>query len=108
MSTYPNTVPAVREALQSYVPPESIEGAFYGALSKPPVPMFVACFDLLKEVENDSEQTLDDEGRKLLCGCAELINLGQWFGKASEALTVLMNVAPTLPEDDQLPEGVTE
>ncbi|WP_300396684.1 hypothetical protein [Henriciella sp.] len=102
--SYPNSISAVREGLQSYTPPEGIEDAFYDALSGPPVPMIVGCFDLLKSVED-----LDDNGRKLLCGCAELINLGQWFGKAPEALTVLMSVAPTLPADpepepDPIPE----
>ena len=90
--TYPTTIPDFRAAVMAYNPPTDIAEAFYVAQGQgSPVVQAVGVFDLLGPVAE-----LDQDGLALLLGAAHLIASNGWFGKASEAATVLATRAGAL------------
>lgn len=95
MATYPRTIPDVRDALLPYeLPAAPEEGedplaaarlALADAQGKAsPVVACVLVFDALKGHVSD----LDEDGARLLAGCAHLIMTNAWHGKGDEASDV--------------------
>ena len=91
---YPKSLSDVRAMLLEYVP--AVENAAYTEAIEQasPVTKIVGVFNALKDAES-----LDDDGRRLLCGTASLIARHQWHGLANEALEVFAAVYPTLPAE---------
>ena len=103
--TYPTEPIAVREAAFNYTPNVAAAQEAYGAaLAMKTVPMIVASFRALK----DHAGELDEEGRRVLCGLAHVLNAFNFSESRPEALAVLQTVPETLPPDDPAPAPPAE
>lgn len=82
---YPDTIPAFRDALLSYIPAEDHEAAIYEAQAQAsPVAQSVRVFETLKTAES-----LSNDGLGLLLGAATLIASNGWHGLAGEAVALI-------------------
>jgi len=102
--SYPKTNKAVREAALAYSPNiEEAREAYEAAIGIQSIAaLSVGVFDALK----DQADALDAEGRKVLTGVASLIVGGGWYGKTLEAAFVVNTIAPTIPDDLPVDEGL--
>lgn len=83
--SYPDTIPAFRDALLAYAPAEDHEAAIHDAQAQAsPVVQAVRVFETLKAVPD-----LTQGGLALLLSASHLIAAGGWHGLAGEAATVL-------------------
>mgnify|MGYP003681971035 CR=1 FL=1 len=89
--TYPATIPAVREAILAYTPNVEAARDLYDAalVNVSIVNLSVRLFEALSPYADD----LDEDGRKVLTGCAKLIFEGSWHGKTLEAALVFNKLA---------------
>ncbi len=117
MSAYPQSIPAVRDALLAWTPHPIIADAVNAAQTHPsPVVQVVQVFEALKDRIGVSEPpaegeeatlVLDRAGLELLAGCAHLIAENAWHGKGGAALTTLLAATAALnalpPEEPPAP-----
>ena len=98
MLNYPREGSSLKALSDAWLPPEDIAAEYEAAASIIPPPVrTVAIFDLLK-----TRTDLDQDGVRLVLGCAHLINIRQWYEKAEEALLfVAANISRLVPEDPQ-------
>jgi hypothetical protein len=90
--TYPTVFTELSTMINGYTPAVSnpAYSAAVGTIS--PVSRIVGVFNALKDVDS-----LDEQGRRILCGAAHLIATLQHHELRGEAATVRDAVAPTLP-----------
>jgi len=102
--TYPNSIPAFRNALLAYDPDADQAEAIYGAQGQRSI--VVSCVDIFRALRSVDE--LSQAGLSLLLGSAYLIASGGWHGLAGEATTLIglrsSELIPEDPEDPVVPE----
>jgi len=100
--TYPNSIPAFRDALLAYEPDADQAEAIYGAQGQGSI--VVSCVDTFRALRSVEE--LSPAGLSLLLGSAYLIASGGWHGLAGEATTLIgLRASELIPEDPGAPPG---
>ena len=107
MTNYPQTMTDAISAATTHFPDylsEEDQAKYYEqvASASPPVKL-VGVFDILKNVPADQ---ITNDGRRVLCGAAQMIAVHSFFGKAQEAIGVLTSNVVLLeaaPEQDGAP-----
>lgn len=85
--SYPQETVALKNLGDGWFPPDDIAAEYGEAIAiVNRAARCVAIFDLLK-----GRDDLDQDGIKLVLGCAHMINLGQWYQKTEEALLFVAN-----------------
>ena len=98
--TYPNSIPAFRDALLAYDPDADQAEAIYGAQEQRSI--VVSCVDIFRALRSVDE--LSQAGLSLLLGSAYLIASGGWHGLAGEATTLIgLRASELIPEDPEDP-----
>jgi hypothetical protein len=100
--SYPKNVTEFKAVASAYLPnvPGSVDAYEVATANASGRNMAVQVFEALKSVEG-----LDDEGRQILCGAAQLCITYGWVKPPTEALEVFAAVFPTLPAEPA-PEDV--
>ena len=97
---------ALLEALATYEPADAeLAGALIEANVQPGMLALRDGFDALAPKRAD----LDEDGLRLLAGVAHILNQGQLFGRQQDALNVLIDIVPGLPEiETEAPPAVED
>lgn len=105
--TYSKTMGAVVADIDAFLSTEidsqSAQAYERARLVASPPMKAVAVFNVLKGAES-----LTDEARRVLCGCAFVISAHQFSGLGLEATEVLIENAPLLPKEPEPEEPIID